>query len=104
MTNQEQNQQEKNAFLARKLYNDKKHITIEDMMAYIDAYCPDKREWFKGLLLETKTETADDGTEKEVPKHSTLQLKTMFYDECVPKKEKAPKKSKRQKLIEEMGW
>ena len=99
MANQELTQQEKNQFLSRKLYNDKKHITIPDMMAYIEAYCPDKKEWFKGLLLETKTEG-----NKEVPKHTTLQLKTMFYEKCVPKKEKAPKKSKRQKLIEEMGW
>lgn len=99
MANQEQTQQEKNAFLSRKLHNDKKHITIKDMMAYIDAYCPDKKDWFKALLLETKTEG-----DKVSPAHSTLELKKMFYEACVPKKEKEPKKTKRQKLLEEMGW
>jgi len=92
--------EERNQFLERKLYNDKKHITIKDMMAYIDAYCPDKKEWFKALILETKT-TADGKVETA---HTTLQLKQMFYAECVPEKEKEKKKSRREKLLEEMGW
>lgn len=100
---QEQTQQEKNQFLIRKLYNDKKHISIKDMMAYIDAYCPDKKDWFKALILETKTE-GEGEKKKEVAAHSTLELKKQFYDNCVPKKEKEKKKSRREKLVEEMGW
>jgi len=94
---------EKNQFLERKLYNDKKHITIKDMMAYIDAYCPDQKDWFKGLILETKIEGEGDKA-KEVPAHTTLDLKKAFYDKCLPKKEKEKKKTRREKLLEEMGW
>ena len=71
------------AFLMRKLYDDKKHITIEDMMAYIKDECPEEMAWFKGLYLAVD--------ENGKPKHNTLTIKKEFYARCVPKKE-APKK------------
>lgn len=84
------------AFLVRKLYNDKKHITIEDMMAYIKDECPEQMGWFKGLYLAVD--------EEGKPKYNTLTIKKEFYARCVPKQEAPKKKSRREKLIEEMGW
>ena len=84
------------AFLMRKLYDDKKHITIEDMMAYIKDECPEKMGWFKGLYLAVDAEGK--------PKYNTLTIKKEFYKKCVPAKETPKKKSAREKLMEEMGW
>lgn len=84
------------AFLMRKLYDDKKHITIEDMMAYIKDECPEEMAWFKGLYLAVD--------ENGKPKHNTLTIKKEFYARCVPKKEAPKKQSAREKLMEAMGW
>ena len=84
------------AFLMRKLYDDKKHITIEDMMAYIKDECPEKMGWFKGLYLAVD--------EAGKPKYNTLTIKKEFYKACVPEKVAPKKKSAREKLMEDMGW
>ena len=62
--------------LEKKFLLDKKHITIEDCILYIEQYRPDKKQWFYDKCITERTESGKP--------LSWITIRKQFYDEIFP--------------------
>ena len=92
---------EKNTLLAKKFLQNKKSITLEDCMMYVEEYKPEDKKWFYHLCIDEVPVKDKDGNETgENAVRPFLTIKKAFYDKYFPA---SGELSKRMKLFADWG-